>query len=184
MELKTKKEYRTRAKQIRETLDIARINVSICKQIEDFDIYKKAQKIAGFYPVNKETNLKILYKNILKKWYLPVVVDDTTMIFCSYKIGENLVKNKFGVYEPVSGKEINPKEPDIIFIPALTVDKKGYRLGYGKGYYDRFLPKLSKDCKKIVLIPDELVVENLPYDKFDIPVDIAITQSKIYKFNP
>jgi len=79
------------------------------------------------------------------------------------------------------GLEMNDQEPntftppDLVIVPALAVDKKNYRLGYGKGFYDRFLSQLSSDTKTIVCIPKELIVETIFPNEHDIPVDIIIT---------
>ena len=69
----------------------------------------------------------------------------------------------------------NPVSPDIIdlvIVPALMVDKKGYRLGYGGGFYDRFLNKFK--VKTITCIPEIFVVDSLPYDDFDVKIDEII----------
>ena len=62
---------------------------------------------------------------------------------------------------------------DLVIVPALAVDKNNYRLGYGGGFYDRFLR--DKSVTKIVCIPKELIVESVYPEKFDIPVDIVVT---------
>jgi 5-formyltetrahydrofolate cyclo-ligase len=60
-------------------------------------------------------------------------------------------------------------------------DKNGHRLGYGAGFYDRFIPGLNENCLKIVPVPDKLFVDSLPYDHWDIPVNIVITEKNIYR---
>ncbi len=182
MNFKTKQQYRTQARKQRKNLDISLISIEICKQIKNLDIYKKAKKIAGFYSFGNETDIRQLYQDFSKQWFLPKIVNDETMIFYQYKSFSNMVKNKFEIYEPASGIELSAEEPDIIIVPALMTDKKGHRLGYGKGYYDRFLKKLPEECVKIVPIPEVLMIEELPYDEFDVPVDMAITQNKVYNF--
>ena len=70
--------------------------------------------------------------------------------------------------------ELVPKNT-VIFLPALAIDKSGYRLGYGKGYYDRYLEKYSYIKPYTVgVIYDELVFDELPHDKYDIPCDTVI----------
>lgn len=152
----SKQDYRAWAKGIRRQLNLLQIGDLIYKKIIELPEYKKAVNIAAFNPYKTEPNISPLFKDIGKKWYFPTVVDEETMVFDERR-----------------------DEFDLIIVPALIVDKKGYRLGYGKGYYDRFLTKLNEDCIKIVPVPDELVVECLPHDEFDIPVDMAVTQSKI-----
>ncbi len=178
---KTKQEYRTYARKTRKNLDLKVISSSICGLIRGLDEYKKAKKIAGYCPSDYEINIKPLFEDISKEWFLPVVTDHKNMVFCEFKACSELGLNRYGICEPCSGKEIDINEPDIIIIPALMVDKKGYRLGYGKGYYDRFLAGLPGNCVKIVPIADELLTDGLPCDEYDIPAHIAVTQSTIYR---
>ena len=73
---------------------------------------------------------------------------------------------------------IDPSIMDVVLLPALMVDNCGNRLGYGAGYYDRFIPGLRKDCVKIVPLPNELFISSLPNDHWDIPVKAIVTQEK------
>ncbi len=181
-DIKTKQLYRTRAKKIRKSLDISLISNDICNRISDFDICKKAGIIAAFYSFGHEVNITRLFQDFSKQWYLPRVINATDMVFYNYKPDTIMKKNRFGIYEPLTGKELNPQKLDIIFVPALIIDKKGHRLGYGKGYYDKFLSKLPLSCIKIAPIPEELIVKELPCSELDVPVDFAITQNNIYSF--
>jgi 5-formyltetrahydrofolate cyclo-ligase len=174
---KTKSEYRIYAKKLRTELDIKKISVLISKRVIAQNFYKKSKNILGFYPFNSEISLIELFKDDSKNWFLPSIDEVSKEIFIHpYKYGDKLVKNKFNVPEPVTEKENDLKKIDLVFVPALMVDKKGYRLGYGAGYYDRFLPLLKDTCVKIVPITEELFVESLPYDDFDVPVDIVVTE--------
>lgn len=183
LELKNKTEYRIKAKKTRKNLDLSVISLKILDQIKNTDFYKKSKNIAAFYPSFNEVNLCGLFTDSAKQWYLPKVTSNTEMVFYNYQCNFELQKNKFGIMEPQAGCELNLDNLDIIFIPALMADKKGYRLGYGKGYYDRFLIKVPDKCLKIVPIPEELTIKELPTDKFDIPADMIITQNKALNLN-
>lgn len=159
-----------------------KISGEIRSQILAFGIYKKAKTIAAFYSFDNETDINPLFRDSSKHWYLPRVMGSGDMAFYKYDQSTPMQKNRYGIYEPVGGVELSPDEPDLIFVPALMVDKKGHRLGYGKGYYDRFLSKLTEKSVKVVPIPEELTIEDLPADEFDIPVDFAITGYNIYDF--
>ncbi len=181
---KTKKEYRNYAKTLRENIDIEKISFSICKNIKNMDFYKKSQNILGFYPFNSEVSLIELYKDNSKNWFLPSIeINEKNMFIHPYKYGDKLVKNYYKVFEPINFKENNIERIDLVFAPALMADKNGFRLGYGAGYYDRFLPLLKNSCIKIVPIPEILFTENLPSDDFDIPVNIVVSEKNIYFFN-
>lgn len=178
--IKTKQQYRQWAKETRKKLDIKAISSIIYSKIQNLKEYKNANKIAGFYPSVHEIDTRRLFDDRSKQWFLPVVKEKGDMFFCRYESCSELTLNRYGICEPCSGEELNPKELDIIIVPALAVDKKGYRLGYGKGYYDRFLAQLHSKCFKLVPIPEELVVEELPNDKYDVPVDMTVTESGVY----
>ena len=81
--------------------------------------------------------------------------------------------NDFGIYEPEKGEEIAAGYFDMIFVPLLAIDKKGYRVGYGKGYYDRFLSK--NKIKTIGLCYKECMIEKIDNDKYDYKIDEVIT---------
>jgi 5-formyltetrahydrofolate cyclo-ligase len=180
--LKTKNDYRNHAKRIRQQLDIVEISRAICARIMALEEYKAAKTVAGFYPFGKEIDLRCLYEDSSKKFLLPRVIDEENIEFYLFNKETQLEKNKWGILEPKTELETSQIVPDIILIPALMVDKQGYRLGYGKGYYDRYLSKLPEHCLKILPVAEELFVDSLPHDEHDVRVDIALTQSNVYDF--
>ena len=92
------------------------------------------------------------------------------------------VENRFKILEPDSTKEILPSEIDVVFIPLLCFDKHGNRVGYGGGYYDRFLTKTSRSCLKIGLSFFEPVDFIEGISKTDITLDMCVTPEKLYNF--
>lgn len=94
-----------------------------------------------------------------------------------------LIKNKWGVPEPMTEKEVLESEIDVIVIPLLAFDENGYRVGYGKGYYDRFLPNCRVDAVKVglSLFPPERQIDDM--NEFDVPLDVCITPDRLYRFN-
>ncbi|GGD51713.1 5-formyltetrahydrofolate cyclo-ligase [Muriicola marianensis] len=90
--------------------------------------------------------------------------------------------NRWGIPEPVNGDTISPDAIDVVFTPLLAFDRQGYRVGYGKGYYDRFFAQCRKDCIKIGLSQFEAVDEITDKDKHDIPLNYCVTPLRIYEF--
>ena len=90
--------------------------------------------------------------------------------------------NPWGIPEPVEGLEVPVNNIEVVFVPLLAYDKRGNRIGYGKGYYDRFLASCSKTCLKIGLsfFPAE---ELLPSEENDIPLDYCVSPTNVYRFN-
>lgn len=106
-----------------------------------------------------------------KNFYLPRVCGENLQI-CPFKKGDKLVTSSFNICEPCSNF-INPRNLDLVVVPALMADKFGFRLGYGGGFYDRFLVE-NNTVKTILPIAKELIVEELPHEEFDIKIDEII----------
>ena len=101
-----------------------------------------------------------------------------------YLLHENTIlkHNQWGIPEPESDEEIMPEELEMVLIPLLAFDESGHRVGYGKGYYDRFLPLCSSDCIKVGLsfFPPVHRIEDT--NTFDVTMNFCITPEKIYEF--
>lgn len=95
---------------------------------------------------------------------------------------DSLVKNKLGILEPANGDSIAPTLMDMVFVPLLAFDSKGYRIGYGKGFYDRFLLQCRPDAIKYGFSFFEAVDEIKDINEFDVPLNFCITPSRIYEF--
>lgn len=170
--MNNKSDLRKWAKSVRKNLNMTLISSLIVEKVIVSDFFKLSHNIMIFYPLANEVNLLPLLKFSDKNFYLPRINNDN-LECCSYLQNDILKKSEFNTYEPISNK-INPSILDLIFVPALAVDTNNYRLGYGKGFYDRFL--LNLHALKIVPIAHELVVNSIYHESHDLPVDLIITQ--------
>ena len=120
-----------------------------------------------------------------QKLALPVCREGTNeMDFYRIETTDCLVPGKYkGIYEPDPSRCQKCKITDntVCIVPGLSFDKNGYRLGYGKGYYDRFLSENS--VLTIGLCYEECVSESLPFEKHDKCVSVLVTEKEIYKEN-
>jgi 5-formyltetrahydrofolate cyclo-ligase len=93
-------------------------------------------------------------------------------------------KSEWGILEPMeeTAVRLNPKDVDIIFIPLLALDTNGHRVGYGKGFYDRFLASTKPDVIKIGLSLEEPIEPIEDINPFDIGLDFVITPKSVYRF--
>lgn len=91
-------------------------------------------------------------------------------------------QNKFGTYEPEQGDVISPDAVDIVLVPLLCFDKSGYRVGYGKGYYDRFLNACDPACLKLGFSYFDPVDKIEDKHEFDVPLSHCMTPQSIYVF--
>jgi 5-formyltetrahydrofolate cyclo-ligase len=101
---------------------------------------------------------------------------------CLVQKGGLYIKNRFNVLEPISGKEIPPEQIDIIFVPLVAFDNKGYRVGYGKGYYDRYLSRCRPDAIRVGFSFFEAVQGIEDINQFDVPLNFCITPYRNYEF--
>lgn len=91
-------------------------------------------------------------------------------------------KNQYNIYEPQNGEAVNSTAMDMIFVPLLSFDKNGNRVGYGKGFYDRYLKGCRKDCLKIGFSYFDPVDEIDDRSDFDVPLDLCVTPTTFYAF--
>ena len=125
-----------------------------------------------------DLNLLRKFKEINFKISLPVIKNNYQMNFYSWKFSEPLKINKYGIPEPISK---NLVYPDILLIPLVAFDKNLNRLGYGGGYYDRLIERLSKK-KKIIKKGLGIAVQKInkiPINKYDQKLDYVVTNKYI-----
>ncbi len=148
---------------------------TILKKIKFLKCFIEANNVMLFYPLENELNLLDLL-NENKVFSFPCIINDKII---PYKHNENFKIGKFNILEPQNSTEILPKELDLVIVPALCVDIKGNRVGYGKGYYDKFIKELNREKTKIIVgIYDNLVVNEIEIDELDEKVDIIVTEEK------
>ena len=167
--MENKAELRKIFKQKRQSLKLPESDKIIINKIRELQIYQKSSHIMLFYPVQSEINLLDLLEDN-KNFYFPKVEKENLLV-CPYD--GNFTKSVLNIPEP-NTTPVNPEILDLIIVPALAVDKQGYRLGYGGGFYDRFLVKYPK-IPTVVPVYKELFVGNLPHEKTDIKVKEVIT---------
>ena len=140
-------------------------------------------KLALYYPTSFETNVLKLLENkymINKNILLPVIEKENIMSFYPWEKNRVLIVNKFGILEPI---KTNPKIPNLILLPILAFDRNKYRLGYGKGFYDRYLRKYLKKNNNILTVGVAFSFQKyhkLPTDKHDVRLDYILTEKGIY----
>ena len=157
-------------------------NYEIKKIFKFLDKYKK-NNIGAYYPINFEFNcleiLNELFKN-QTKISLPIMRRNYKMDFYQWSIDQPLIINRFGIPEPSSKIR---KYPDILIVPLVAFDDNLNRLGYGGGYYDRYINKIKKR-KKITTVGLAFSfqqIKKIPVNKFDQKLDYIITERKIFK---
>ena len=141
------------------------------------------KSIGGYYPSNYEIDdldiLELLEKKNFKV-SLPIIKKDNQMNFYSWSRNDPLKINKFGIPEPVSSKIFYP---DILLVPLVAYDVSLNRLGYGGGYYDRYIEKIEKVKKvvKIGLAFSFQKISSIPINQYDKRLNFIVTEKEILR---
>ncbi len=165
-----------------EQLSLEIANRSLELPVWEYNYYHIFLSIAEQKEVNTEYLLHILQgkdKDII----IPKAEPQSSKLINFLLTDQTVIKkNRWNIPEPEHGIEIPNKKLDVVFIPLLAFDKAGHRVGYGKGFYDKFLASCKPDIIKIGLSFFEPVEEIKEVFSSDIPLDYCITPEKIYEF--
>ena len=114
---------------------------------------------------------------------IPRVNDSTGMLEnILFENTEQLRTNKWGIPEPYTGSTVPVQEIDMVLVPMIIFDRLGQRVGYGKGYYDKFLSMCRKNCQRIGISLFEPVERIDDINKFDVPLNYCLTPINFYHF--
>jgi len=168
-------------------LKIRKQNNSKNLNINFQDIFKILKKnkslgkiIGGYYPYNYEVDtIKILekFEKLNFQISLPKIKKNSQMNFYSWSIQDPLTINKYGIPEPTSDKIVYP---NILLVPLVAFDKHFNRIGYGGGFYDRYIKKIKKN-KKIITIGLGFTfqkIKKIPINRYDVKLDFVVTNKK------
>jgi 5-formyltetrahydrofolate cyclo-ligase len=148
------------------------------------------QTLLSYVPLNEKGEVNTMLMTGYLNFRIPglqvayPVIDHTDHIFKPVIVDEQteFQPNMFGIDEPVNGMDISAEEIDLVFVPLLAFDNRGYRVGYGKGFYDRFLETCREDVLKIGFSYFEAEDAINDINQFDVPLNVCITPNKIYEF--
>lgn len=170
--MKKKAEIRKKMKLSLGTFDSAekmRQTAKIMQQFQRSDDYKAAKIIGVFMPMPIEFDITIIFEDQTKRFVIPKILSNRQMIFTDYD-PDNLMLTPFGVQEVDTTVSV---KPDLIVVPGLAWNPQGYRVGFGGGYYDRYLADFQGVT--VSLVYDFQLITNFQPETFDIPI------SKIFK---
>lgn len=182
-----KKELRTVIIKKRDDLNLKernRMDDLILDRLLKSKMYKNSMNIFVFVNYGSEVDTKsFIYKAIEdgKRVCIPKTIRNTReMKAVEIKSLDNLKPDNWGILEPETFQgEINKEFLDLIIVPGVVFDRKGNRIGYGGGYYDRYFSDLNSKIKKVVLAYDMQVVESLVSEEHDVKVEYIITEKEI-----
>lgn len=175
-----KKQLRQRFLQERNALGEAfqrSASAAICTHISAWDVFQHSNIVLAYLPMRGEVDLVHLLNDYPDKaWHLPRILPDGEMRFHQYD-PKRLVRHRYGMLEPDASLPIvQPEQVELVLTPGLAYDQQGYRLGYGGGFYDRFLSKVP-DCVTLGVTFQALVQTRLPHGRLDVRVQYLVTEA-------
>ena len=166
--------------------DIIDKSHEISKKLITQSFFHTSKIVLAYISINNEPDTQAILQTawqLEKQILVPVCQPLTnTILISKLENMQELEEGHFHILEPKKEylRPLNPSIVDLCILPGTAFDKNGYRLGYGSGYFDRFLPLLRSDCLKIALSYDYQILDTIPHESHDIPVDIIITEKTIY----
>jgi 5-formyltetrahydrofolate cyclo-ligase len=152
----------------------------------DLPQLKNSKKIMAYASMRKEIETFELLEELLDQGYLlylPYTRQDIVDLGTAQinDLDKDLKDGVFGVQEPATKLrgEVVPTDLDIIIVPGACFTAEGYRIGYGGGYYDSFLSKHANEALKIGFCYDCFILDSIPVEAHDVPVDLIITEKRI-----
>ena len=153
----------------------------IVEGIRSLDAFLHSENPVLFCPFDREPDITPLFSFLLSTkgfLILPKVKDDHIELY-RVNTTEDLKPQSFCILEPSEGERVSPEEVDFILVPGVAFDRRGYRLGFGKGYYDRLLVNIKG--LKVGVCYSFQVLEEIPTDPWDVPVDMIVTEKFVIK---
>jgi 5-formyltetrahydrofolate cyclo-ligase len=189
----TKRELRKKYLEKRKALSEAaylQLNRQLCENFFLSIELSFIRVLHTFIPItkNKEVDTWLLIDRIRREFphikiSVPRVNNETETLENFYFEGiHQLTSTSWGIQEPAQGALTNSNEIDLVLVPLLTFDERGHRVGYGKGYYDRFLATCSSHCQKVGLSLFDPIEKIIDIEPSDHKLDKVITPTQVYQF--
>ncbi|MBU4134350.1 5-formyltetrahydrofolate cyclo-ligase [bacterium] len=181
-----KEPLRMRGRDLRKRIENAEaLSGIICEKIMRWNLFAEARRIMSYYPFDGEADIQKVNKAAARsgELYLPSVVSVAGISSISAKRffeGAVCVTGKYGISEPPHGAPvIKPEDIELIFVPGIVFSRTGERIGFGSGYYDRFLSSCVSAVKAGVCFEAQ-IEGNFKTEDSDVKMDFVITEKRIY----
>jgi 5-formyltetrahydrofolate cyclo-ligase len=174
----------------RTTDEISEMSGSICGRLLELKEYQDADIIMAYMDFRNEVQTGLIISESMKRGKsiaLPVTYNNNgrkeLKVYLIKDCERDLIKCSYGILEPNEecAVRIEPTAIDIVLVPGVAFGEDKNRLGYGAGYYDGFLPKLRPGVPKIALSFEMQILETVPADEGDVPMDMIITEQRIIR---
>lgn len=154
-------------------------SLMICHHIETWTVFQKAKVILSYLAMGSEVDLlSIMENNPQKNWLIPRILPKGHMLLHPYDPGR-LLRHRFGMLEPDPALPVIPAgQVELVLTPGLAYDLHGWRLGYGGGFYDRFLSG-QQHLVSLGVTYQALLQAILPHEDYDVPVQYLVTENGV-----
>lgn len=185
-----KKSFRKIAREVRDSIPEkerkAKSNL-ILEHLTSLPAYELAEHIFLYLSFRSEVDTFSLLRHALdqgKKIYAPItLVKEKALLCCRVKDPKKDMEiDAYGILSPKFHKEsiLPAKYIDLVIVPGLAFDEKKYRMGYGGGFYDRFIPKLSDHATTVALAFEKQIYPQIPIDPYDSRMDMIVTEKRCF----
>lgn len=166
--------------------EVAKKSEQIFKRLTSLTLYADANNVMLYIDFRNEAKTDLIMAHLLennKGAVIPISISGTRDMILSqvFDPKKELERSSYGILEPKPEyiRKVNPEQLDLVIVPGVAFDKEGYRIGYGGGYYDTFFNKLEKSIASMAIAFDLQIVESVPTEEYDLPVDYIITESRL-----
>lgn len=186
LKMQCKEQLRIHFRQRRQAIEPRQREVwgkQIIARIEAWLRLQNVGLVLGYRSCHDEVNINSLVDRLSQSvpLALPVVRAKGQMDFYRYQLGDTLVQNRWGIEEPLpQASPVQPGEHSIVLVPALAIDEKGFRLGYGGGFYDRYIERYPQ-LTSLGVVFEEFLKPSLPVEAHDITLHYVVHQNGILK---
>jgi 5-formyltetrahydrofolate cyclo-ligase len=184
LRLRVKQELRRRMRRLRRVIPAdarAARSQRIAARVLELAAFRQARTVVAYRAIGDEVDPAAILEAAEaegKRLGLPRMENDSELTLRAFESGDELVTNEQGIAEPTErAARLEADDVDLIVVPALVVDARGHRIGYGRGFYDRLLPTLARAHAVAVAFDFQLVAE-LPDVEHDAPVHTVITDER------
>ena len=188
----TKQKIRNQFLDLRQTLSpdkYDQLNNGICQTFFSSTDLSQVNCLHLFLPIvsKKEVNTWLIVDRLRTEYprvriSIPKVSDQHTLINYYFEDNAQVTENKWGIPEPQFGEIIPAEKIDLVLVPLLAFDLRGNRVGYGRGFYDRFLKQCRQDCRRVGLSFFDPVDSISDVDDFDVRLTHCVTPEKLFTF--
>jgi 5-formyltetrahydrofolate cyclo-ligase len=187
---RAKRDVRRRVLAARDALsdgERARGAIAVAERVLALPEVDGARAVMVFSSFGSELSTEPLIRGLVERGVtvaLPRIVEGELEPH-AFRPGDEMTRAWFGALEPAGGAVVDPIELDAVITPAVAFDRRGRRVGYGGGYYDRFLTRVRADTARIGIATDVQVLdEELPAAAFDLPVHVIVTPTETIRCEP